>query len=92
MENQQEEQLSAEELIARKEEMFKFYTESIPYLTAQYEYEKLLADIDLERLKRTQYAMQYATLMHSEQEAQRNSTSKDTVNKVEPKERKLKKS
>ena len=38
--NQQEPEveLTAEELAVRKEEMLKFYTESLPYLKAQAEY------------------------------------------------------
>jgi hypothetical protein len=90
MENQQEnlenENLTAEEITARKEEMLKFYTDSVLYLKAQHEYEKLLADIDHERLKRSQYAMQYAMMM---QQSESQSTEKSVNN--ESKERKLKK-
>jgi hypothetical protein len=38
------ENLSAEELDARKEEMKRFYDESVPYLESQLKYEKLLKD------------------------------------------------
>jgi hypothetical protein len=65
MENQhQEEQLSAEELAARKEEMKKFFEDAIPYLKAQAEYEKLLADISENKLKRLQYDHQHAITMY----------------------------
>jgi len=57
------ENLSPEELAAKKEEMLKFYKESMPYLEAQYEYEKMLSDIDEMRLKRTQIQMTYAQMM-----------------------------
>jgi hypothetical protein len=65
MENQHtEEQLSAEELVARKEEMKKFFEDALPYLKAQAEYEKLLAEISENKLKRLQYDHQYAVTMY----------------------------
>tara|TARA_R100000278_G_C5468856_1_gene163709 strand:+ start:222 stop:488 length:267 start_codon:yes stop_codon:yes gene_type:complete len=57
------ENLSPEELKAKKEEMLKFYKESMPYLKAQFEYEKMLSEIDEMRLKRTQIQMTYAQMM-----------------------------
>ena len=51
------ENLSPEELVAKKEEMLKFYKESMPYLQAQFDYEELLSQIDEMRLKRTQIQM-----------------------------------
>jgi threonyl-tRNA synthetase len=66
MENQQEqmENLSPEQLAARKEEMKKFFEDALPYLKAQAEYEKLLADISENKLKRLQYDHQYAVTMY----------------------------
>lgn len=65
MENQQEqENLSPEQLAARKEEMKKFFEDALPYLKAQAEYEKLLADISENKLKRLQYDHQYAVSMY----------------------------
>ena len=94
MENQQfneaEEVLTAEQLAERKEQMLKFYTESLPYLEAQYKYEKVLADIDHERLRRTQYGMQYAMLMQEHQEEPENKTVSENKSE-QPKERKLRK-
>ena len=57
------ENLSPEELAARKEDMLTFYKQSMPYLEAQLEYEKMLSDIDEMRLKRTQIQMTYAQMM-----------------------------
>lgn len=57
------ENLSPEELIAKKEEMLKFYKDSMPYLQAQFDYEELLSQIDEMRLKRTQIQMAYAQMM-----------------------------
>jgi len=57
------ENLSPEELTAKKEEMLQFYTDSMPYLKAQLEYETMLCDIDEMRLKRTQIQMAYAQMM-----------------------------
>jgi len=50
-------------LAAKKEEMLQFYKESMPYLEAQFEYEKMLSEIDEMRLKRTQIQMAYAQMM-----------------------------
>jgi len=80
MENQQEQELSHEELIARKEEMLKFYTDSLPYLEAQLKYEKLLAEIDEYRFKRTQIQMQYAMMMQTQQHEEDLSEEEDDLN------------
>jgi hypothetical protein len=56
-----------DELIAKKEEMLQFYKESMTYLEAQYAYEKILADIDEQRFKRSQIQYQLA-MMHVAQE------------------------
>lgn len=60
-------QFTEEELLAKKEEMLQFYKESMTYLEAQYAYEKILADIDEQRFKRTQIQYQLA-MMHVAQE------------------------
>jgi len=57
------ENLSPEELAVKKEEMLQFYKESMPYLEAQFQYEKMLSEIDEMRLKRTQIQMTYAQMM-----------------------------
>jgi hypothetical protein len=62
------ENLSPEELTAKKEEMLQFYKESMPYLEAQLKYEKMLSEIDEMRLKRTQIQMAYAQMMAPPQE------------------------
>lgn len=66
MENQQNEmpemELSPEELMEKKEEMKKFFEESIPYLKAQFEYEELLTKIDEARFKRISIQYQYAMM------------------------------
>jgi hypothetical protein len=58
--------MSAEELAARKEELFKFYSDSMPYINAQYEYEKKLMELDEVRFKRTQIQIQMAMMMNPE--------------------------
>ena len=68
MENQQfNEQLSHEELEARREEMKKFYEDSVPYLEAQAKYEKLLTEVEEARYKRATMQIQYATMMAATQ-------------------------
>lgn len=66
MENQQEqmENLSPDQLAERKEEMKKYFEDALPYLKAQAEYEKLLADISENKFKRLQYDHQYAVTMY----------------------------
>ena len=69
------ENLSAEELAIKKEEMLAFYEESMPYLEAQLNYEKMLSEIDEMRLKRTHIQMQYAQMMAPPQEEENPPTS-----------------
>ena len=64
--NQQEE-LTAEELESRRDEMKEFYEKSLPYLKSQSEYEKLLTEIEEARFKRATMQMQYANMMASVQ-------------------------
>lgn len=68
MENQQEmEDMTPEQLAARKLEMKEFFEEAVPFLEAQHKYEKLLAEISENKYKRLQYDMQYATTMYNMQ-------------------------
>jgi hypothetical protein len=67
MKNQQEEQLTPEQLEARRDEMKNFYESSIPYLEAQAKYEKLLTDVEESRYKRATMQIQYATMMAATQ-------------------------
>lgn len=63
--NQQPEQeLTAEQLSEQKENMLKFYTESLPYLNAQLAYEELLVKIDEARFRRSSIAYQFAMMMN----------------------------
>lgn len=69
MENVAEErELTQEELNARKEEMKKFYDESLPYLESQSKYEKLLTEIEEARFKRATIQIQWANIMAAQQE------------------------
>ena len=65
---EQEQELTPEQLTERKEQMLSFYKESIPYLEAQLNYETLLTSIDEVRFKRTNIQMQYAMLASEMQE------------------------
>jgi hypothetical protein len=66
--HEQDVELTAEELAEKKEQMLKFYTESLPYLKAQAEYEKILAEIDEARFKRTTIQYQYAMMAQQPEE------------------------
>ena len=84
----EEQELTHEELQARKDEMLQFYTESIPYLEAQYKQEELLMKIDEARFKRAQFQIQYAMMMNPPQESESPEELREEISK----ERKLKKS
>jgi len=105
MENQQQEMnLTPEDLAARKEEMLTFYTDSLPYLEAQYKYEELLMKLDEVRFKRTNIQMQFAMMMQnpeSDNEEEENPNQEtptgsdfdiDKAESMNPNNRKLKKS
>jgi hypothetical protein len=78
--NQQEQELdlTPEQLTERKEQMLNFYKESIPYLEAQLNYENLLTSIDEVRFKRTNIQMQYAMLASEMQEGPEEETTEPT--------------
>lgn len=88
----EEMELSQEELEQRKEEMLRFYTESLSYLQAQYEYENLLMQIDECRFKRAQYQIQYAMMMNPQVEQEGSPENLHEEIQQEQKERKLRKS
>jgi len=50
--NQQDVEMTPEQLAEQKENMLRFYTESLPYLEAQLKYEQMLLQIDEARFKR----------------------------------------
>lgn len=88
--------LSAEELAIRKDEMLKFYEDSIPYLDAQLNYEKKLAEIDEVRFRRAQFQVQMAMMMNPQnhEELDEEETEREDLaisEKPVSKERKLKK-
>lgn len=63
-------ELTPEELNEKREQMLQFYTESMPYLKAQADYEELLLKIDEARFKRTSIQLQYAMMAAQQEEAQ----------------------
>jgi hypothetical protein len=63
-------ELTPEELNEKRDQMLQFYTESMPYLKAQAEYEETLLKIDEARFKRTTIQMQYAMMAAQQEEAQ----------------------
>jgi len=85
MENQHE-NLTAEELKSRKEEMMRFYKESMPYIKAQLAYEEVLTKIEEQRFKRAGYQYQFAMMMQSpEQEIEQNTSDKPSYHDSEEK-------
>lgn len=92
--NQQEEmeQLTPEELAARKEEMKSFFDESIPYLKSQLEYETMLSQISEHKFKRFQWDTQLAMAMHQMQNPEEyNIDTPEEDNDSSVKKRKLRK-
>ena len=61
------EDLSPEELEARRDEMRQIYENSVPYLEAQAKYEKLLTDVEESRYKRATMQINYASMMAAAQ-------------------------
>ena len=61
------EDLTPEQLEARREEMKEFYEKSLPYLESQSKYEKLLTEIEEARYKRASMQIQYATMVAATQ-------------------------
>lgn len=95
--NQQQEMenLTPEQLVARKEEMKQFFEEAVPFLEAQHKYEKLLAEISEFKYKRfqydTQYSMQMYQMQHPEEfETEERYTPEPGSPEQAPKDRKLK--
>ncbi len=85
MENQQmNEQLSAEQLEARREEMKQFYESSVPYLEAQAKYEKLLTEVEEARYKRATMQLQYATMMAATQPSENDENEPTTFTEQAP--------
>ena len=75
---EQEQELTPEQLTERKEQMLNFYKDSIPYLEAQLNYENLLTSIDEVRFKRTNIQIQYAMLASEMQEGPEEETTEPT--------------
>jgi hypothetical protein len=90
-EGAKEMEMSPEELNARKEEMRKFYEDSIPYLSAQCQHEEFLSKISEARFKRMHYEVQLAMLMQGpEKEENRPDQEKETRETPVSESRKLK--
>lgn len=86
------EDMTPEQIAERKAEMLAFYTDSLPYLQAQYEYESILSKIDEVRFKRASIQMQFAMMMNGPKEQEETYEPENTDSPNAPKERKLKKS
>ena len=74
-------EMTAEQLAEQKENMLKFYTESLPYLRAQLDYELLLLQIDESRFKRTNIQYQFAMMANPPQEEGDDEESSKVPNK-----------
>lgn len=86
------EDMTPEQIAERKAEMLSFYTDSLPYLEAQYEYENILSKIDEVRFKRASIQMQFAMMMNGQKEKEETDEPETMDSPNAPKERKLKKS
>lgn len=93
--NQQNVEMTPEQLAEQKENMLRFYTESLPYLEAQLKYEQMLLQIDEARFKRSSIQYQFAMMMNPQQEEANEETEREDLimsEKPVSKERKLKRS
>ena len=67
--NQQPEmEMTPEQLAEQKEKMLEFYRNSMPYLKAQLDYEKMLLEIDETRFKRSSIQYQFAMMVNGPQQ------------------------
>ena len=66
--NQQDVEMTPEQLAEQKENILRFYTESLPYLEAQLKYEQMLLQIDEARFKRSSIQYQFAMMVNPPQE------------------------
>jgi hypothetical protein len=89
MENQVEEkledqqvELSQEELDARRKKLTTFYKDNIKHLTIQLEYEQLLTSIEENRAKRLQAQMFIAEAYASQQEDPSRTQARDEFNEA----------
>ena len=71
--NQQPEmEMTPEQLEEQKEKMLEFYRNSMPYLKAQLDYEKMLLDIDETRFKRSSIQYQFAMMVNPQPQEEDN--------------------
>ena len=63
--SQEPKELSKEEILQRKQELTDFYTENIPHLKVQLEYEMLLRDISKTRAEKLQADSFIAQVMNA---------------------------
>jgi hypothetical protein len=88
---EQNQQMSPEELDAKKKEMLRYYKESLPYLQAQIKYEGALAELDEIRVKRVRLQHEFAYLTQAPETDPAADVEKEPVpNSSSKKERKLK--
>jgi hypothetical protein len=85
---EQNQQMSPEELDAKKKEMLKYYKDSLPYLQAQIKYEAALAELDEIRVKRVRLQHEFAYLTQAPEPEEE--MPKEAANPSSKKERKLK--
>jgi hypothetical protein len=83
---QEFEQLTPEELDARKKEMLSFYKEQIEFLEVQKQYESLAADVEEARLRRLIVMLKRAEI------EQPRTLQPESDEEMEPQPRKLRKS
>lgn len=91
--NQQDREMTPEELKAYKDNQHKYYKEQIPFLKTTLEYEKLIADIEEARLKYFTMRMRIGHLLAPpapEREQPENSDVENTPEAPIRRERKLK--
>lgn len=79
-----DEQLTPEQLEARRQEMKEFYEKSLPFLESQSKYEKLLTDIEESRYKRATMQIQYATMVAATQQPDEDEDDELNVTQAPP--------
>ena len=89
--NQQPEmEMTPEQLEEQKEKMLEFYRNSMPYLKAQLDYEKMLLEIDETRFKRSSIQYQFAMMMNPQNPEEEQEEINEPTEQTKSESRKLK--
>lgn len=83
-------EMTADQIEEQKEKMLEFYRNSMPYLKAQLDYEKMLLEIDETRFKRSSIQYQFAMMMNPQNLEEEQEEINEPTEQTKSESRKLK--